>query len=108
MVAELKDGEVSEYEIHPEDFGLQMKSNRGLKVEGAAESKTMLLEALGNVDGTPREIVVLNAGTALYVAGIVGSIAEGIVVARESIASGAAKRKLEAFVAATQKLGAPA
>src|SRR5207253_336382 len=55
MVGELKDGEVREYEIHPEDFGLHMKSNRGLKVEGAAESKTMLQEALGNVDGTPRE-----------------------------------------------------
>ena len=78
MVGELKDGEVREYEIHPEDFGLHMKSNRGLKVDGAAESKAMVEEALANVDGTPREIVVFNAGAALYTAGIAGSIAEGI------------------------------
>ena len=58
MVGELKDGEVREYEIHPEDFGLWMISNRGLKVADAAESKEMVLEALGNVEGTPREIVV--------------------------------------------------
>ena len=62
MVGELKDGEVREYEIHPEDFGLSMKSNRGLKVTDAAESKEMVLEALANVEGTPREIVTLNAG----------------------------------------------
>jgi anthranilate phosphoribosyltransferase len=105
MVGELKDGEVTEYEIHPEDFGLHMKSHRGLKVSGAAESKEMILEALSGVDGTPREIVVFNAGAALYAANLATSIAEGIARARESIASGAAKKKLDAFVAATQKLG---
>jgi anthranilate phosphoribosyltransferase len=104
MVGELKDGEVREYEIHPEDFGLHMKSNRGLKVNGAAESKEMVLEALSNVDGTPREIVVFNAGTALYAGGIAPSIAEGIARAREAIASGAAKKKLDEFVERTQKL----
>src|SRR5262249_24781657 len=104
MVGELKDGEVREYEIHPEDFGLHMKSNRGLKVSGAAESKEMVLEALGNVEGTPREIVVINAGTALYAGGIAPSIAEGIGRAREAIASGAAKKKLAGFVEVTQKL----
>src|SRR5437667_6139707 len=106
MVGELKDGEVREYEIHPEEFGLRMKSNRGLKVDGAAESKAMLEEALANVDGTPREIVVFNAGAALYTAGIAGSIGEGIERARESIASGSAKKKLDAFVATTRKLAA--
>jgi anthranilate phosphoribosyltransferase len=104
MVGELKDGEVREYEIHPEDFGLHMKSNRGLKVNGAAESKEMVLEALSNVDGTPREIVVFNAATALYAGGIAPSIAEGIARAREAIASGAAKKKLSQFVEVTQKL----
>src|SRR3954453_5398500 len=78
LVGELRDGEVTEYEIHPEDFGLHMKSNRGLKVADAMESKEMVLEALGNVEGTPREIVTLNAGTALYAAGIAPSIGEGI------------------------------
>jgi anthranilate phosphoribosyltransferase len=105
MVGELRNGEVSEYEIHPEDFGLHMKSNRGLKVSDAGESKEMVLEALGDVEGTPREIVVLNAGTALYASGIAASIGEGIGHAREAIASGAARRKLDAFVRATQSLG---
>jgi anthranilate phosphoribosyltransferase len=108
MVGELKDGEVREYEIHPEDFGLSMISNRGLKVADAAESKAMLLEALSGVEGTPREIVILNAGAALYAADIASTIAEGIAMARAAIASGAARAKLDAFVAATQRLGATA
>ncbi len=104
MVGELKDGKVLEYEIHPEDFGLSMKSNRGLKVKDAAESRQMLQEALSGVDGTPREITVLNAGTALYTAGVADSIADGILRARAAMASGEAKRKLDQFVALTQKL----
>ncbi|HEY8244690.1 MAG TPA: anthranilate phosphoribosyltransferase [Casimicrobiaceae bacterium] len=106
MVGELKDDEVREYEIHPEDYGMAMKSHRGLKVADAQESKEMVLEALGNVDGTPREIVVLNAGTALYAAGVAGSIGEGIERARAAVVSGAARKKLDQFVATTQKLGA--
>src|SRR6266540_1742108 len=101
MVGELKDGEVREYEIHPEDFGLSMKSHRGLKVSGAAASKEMVIEALSNIEGTPREIVVLNAGAALYAADIAASIAEGIERARAAIASGAAMKKLTQFVALT-------
>ena len=108
MVGELKDGEVREYEIHPEDFGLKMISNRGLKVGDAQESKTMVLEALDNVEGTPREIVVLNAGVALYAANAALTIPEGIERARAAVVSGAARRKLDQFVAATQKLGAGA
>ena len=104
MVGELRDGEVTEYEIHPEDFGLHMKSNRGLKVSDAAESREMVLEALRGIEGTPREIVVLNAGTALYAAGIADSIRNGIERARAAIASGAASRKLEEFVIATKTL----
>jgi anthranilate phosphoribosyltransferase len=107
MVGELKDGQIREYEIHPEDFGLSMKSNRGLKVTDALESKEMVLEALRDVDGTPREIVVLNAGTALYAANVAGSIGEGIERARAAIASGAAMTKLEQFVATTRKLAPP-
>ena len=108
MVGELKDGAIREYEIHPEDFGLSMKSNRGLKVGDAVESKEMVLEALSNVEGTPREIVALNAGAALYAADVAKSIGEGIERARAAIASGAAKQKLEHFVAATRKLAPPA
>jgi len=107
MVGELKDGEVREYEIHPEDFGLHMKSNRGLKVTDARESKEMVLEALRGVEGTPREIVALNAGTALYAAGLADTVGDGIERARAAIASGEAMRKLDAFVAATQSIGQP-
>ena len=103
LVGELKDGEIREYEIHPEDYGLQMVSNRGLRVADAAESKAMLLEALANTPGTPREIVTLNAGAALYTANLVGSVADGIVRAREAIASSAARAKLDEFVTYTQR-----
>ena len=108
MVGELRNGEILEYEIHPEDFGLHMKSNRGLKVKDAAESKEMLLEALSDIDGTPRETVAFNAGTALYAAGLSNSIADGLLRARAAIASGDAKRKLAQFIAVTQKLGSQA
>ncbi|MEO7761415.1 MAG: anthranilate phosphoribosyltransferase [Casimicrobiaceae bacterium] len=103
MVGELKDGKITEYEIHPEDFGLRMISNRGLKVATAAESREMVLEALSNTEGTPREIVTLNAGTALYAANMVHSIGDGIVRAREAIASGAARAKLDAFAKFSQQ-----
>jgi anthranilate phosphoribosyltransferase len=105
LVAELKNGEISEYEIHPEDFGLAMASNRSLKVADAAESKTMLLAALDNHPGTPREIVTLNAGAALYAANIAHSIDGGIKLAREAIASGAARKKVDQFVQFTRKFG---
>jgi anthranilate phosphoribosyltransferase len=103
MVGELKDGKITEYEIHPEDFGLRMISNRGLKVASAEESRDMILEALSNKEGTPREIVTLNAGTGLYAANVVPSIEEGIKRAREVIASGAARAKLDAFVQFTRQ-----
>ncbi|MGE0801844.1 MAG: anthranilate phosphoribosyltransferase [Lautropia sp.] len=105
MVGELKNGEILEYEIHPEDYGLSMISNRGLKVGDAAESKAMILEALENREGTPREIVILNAGAALYAANRVGSIVDGLALARETIASGAARAKLDAFVRQTRTYG---
>ena len=105
LVGELKDGQVREYEIHPEDFGLHMVSNRNLKVDGPEQSRVMLIHALDNVEGPAREIVTLNAGATLYAANIVASIAEGISVAREAICSGAARAKLDEFVRTTQELG---
>ena len=82
LVGELVDGEIREYEIHPEDFGLQMVATRNLKVSGAAQSKEKILEALNNVTGPVRDIVALNAGTALYAAGVAASIADGLTKAR--------------------------
>lgn len=107
MVGELRNGEIREYEIHPEDFGLSMVSNRSLKVGDAAESKAMLLEALDDTPGTPREIVMLNAGAALYAANVVDSIPAGIERARQTIASGAARAKLDQFVAFTRQFEQP-
>ncbi|MBZ0131316.1 MAG: anthranilate phosphoribosyltransferase [Rhodocyclaceae bacterium] len=106
MVGELKNGEITEYEIHPEDYGLQMVSNRGLRVADAAESKEMVLEALADTPGTPREIVTLNAGAALYAANVADSVADGIARAREAIASGAARAKLDEFVNFTRRFAA--
>ena len=103
LVGELKNGKITEYEIHPEDYGLAMVSNRGLRVADAAESKAMMFEALDNKPGTPREIVTLNAGAALYTANLVDSIGEGIARAREVIASGAARKKLDEFINFTKK-----
>ncbi len=102
LVGELKDGQVREYEIHPEDFGIGMASTRQIKVADSEASKTMLLDALANVPGTAREIVVLNSGTALYAANVAESIDAGIALAREAIASGAARAKLDRFVTKTQ------
>ncbi len=106
LVGELKNGEILEYEIHPEDFGLAMMSNRSLKVESAEQSKAMLLAALNDEPGTPRDIVALNTGAALYAANLADSIAGGIELAREALASGKARAKLEEFVRCTQKLAA--
>src|SRR6478672_8178526 len=89
MVGELKDGEVREYEIHPEDFGLTMASNRALRVDTPAQSKAMLEAVLAGEPGPARDIVIVNAGAALYAAGIATGIDDGIRRAREAIASGA-------------------
>jgi anthranilate phosphoribosyltransferase len=107
MVGELRNGEITEYEVHPEDFGMVMASNRALKVETAEESRTMLLGVLDNQPGAPRDIVVLNAGAALYAANVTDSIQAGIAKAQQAIASGAAKAKLAELIAAS-KAQAPA
>jgi len=106
LVGELKDGIIREYEIHPEDFGLQMSSNRSLRVDNAQESKEMIYSALANSESVAREIVAFNAGSALYTANIADSIGAGIALAREAIASGAARAKLDEFVRFTQGLSA--
>ncbi|MDF3980432.1 anthranilate phosphoribosyltransferase [Luteibacter sp. PPL201] len=106
MVGELRDGTVREYEIEPEDFGLAMASSRNLRVDDAAASKAMLVDAISGVPGVAHDIVCLNAGAALYTADVTPSIQAGIDLARATIASGAARVKMQAFVAATQRLGA--
>jgi anthranilate phosphoribosyltransferase len=104
LVGELKNGEITEYEIHPEDFGLPMASNRALKVETPEQSRAMLMGVLDNQPGAARDIVMLNAGVALYAANVAGTMKEGLEKARAAIESGAAKTRLAQFVAATQTL----
>ena len=101
LVGELKNGEISEYEIHPEDFGMTMASHRSLRVDTPEQSRAMLMGVLDNDHGAARDIVILNAGAALYAANVADSITAGLVLARQAIESGAAKAKLEQLVAAT-------
>jgi anthranilate phosphoribosyltransferase len=104
LVGELKNGEIREYEIHPEDFGMVMASNRALKVETAEDSKAMLMGVLNNQGGPAKDIVVLNAGVALYAANVAESMEAGIKLAQAAIESGAAKAKLDALVALSARL----
>jgi anthranilate phosphoribosyltransferase len=104
LVGELKDGQITEYEIHPEDFGLPMASNRALRVEGPEQSRQMLLDVLDGVPGAPSDIVALNAGAALYVANLAADMADGLKRARQAIASGAARRKLDELVSISARL----
>ena len=94
LVGELKNGELSEYEIHPEDFGMAMASNRALRVETPGQSRELLLSVLDNRPGPARDIVILNAGVALYAANVADSMQAGITQARAALESGAAKAKL--------------
>jgi len=102
LVGELKNGQITEYEIHPEDFGLPMASNRALRVETPEQSLAVLRGVLDNQPGAAHDIVTLNAGAALYAANVAASISDGVERAREVIASGAAKAKLAQFVAFSQ------
>jgi len=104
LVGELKDGKVSEYEIHPEDYGMAMVSNRSLKVDNREESAAMVRSALNDQAGPARDIVALNAGLAIYAGNAADSVQEGLRVAFATIASGAARAKLEEFCAHTRKL----
>ena len=106
MVGEFKDGAVREYEIHPEDYGMTMASSRSLKVETPEQSRALLQAVLDNEVGPARDIVILNAGVALYAADLVPGIAEGVALAREAIASGKALAKMHLFVARSKELAA--
>lgn len=106
LVGELKNGQVREYEIHPEDFGLSMASTRSLRVETPEQSRQILLDVLQGKEGPARDIVALNAGAALYAANVVPSIAEGLARAQHAIDSGQAKAKLDALVAFSQSVAA--
>ena len=104
VVGELKNGEITEYEIHPEDFQLSMASARALRVDTPEQSKAMLLGVLDNQSGAPRDIVIFNAGAALYAANVADTMMHGIEQARAALASGAAKARLQQLVTLSQTL----
>ena len=97
-IAELKDGKVSEYTVQPQDFGLKLAPLDAIRVANADEAKAVLLAVLDNQPGAAHDIVQLNAGAAIYVAGLVTSLNDGVKKAGEIIASGAAKTRLDQLV----------
>jgi anthranilate phosphoribosyltransferase len=106
LIGELRNGQVTEYEVDPEQFGLPRTDSAALRVDNPAQSKALVLEALSNVAGAARDIVALNAGAALYAAEVASSIADGVARAKVVLESGAARAKLDQFIATTQRLAA--
>jgi len=104
MVGELKDGGVSEYMVHPERFGLPVHDPQSLRVASVEESRKVVLAALENKAGAARDIVALNAGAAIYIAGRASSLEDGVTKAFDLMKNGAARAKLDAFVRFTQQL----
>lgn len=104
LVGELRDGKVREYEIHPEDFGIAMSASRNLRVDGPEQSIQMLRAVLDNASGPALDIVALNAGAALYVAGVASDIGDGLARARAAIANGSARQRLQQYVETTRAL----
>ena len=105
LVGELVNGEIREYELHPSQFGLEVYDRRAIQVNSVEESRQMILAVLENQPGPALNIVLLNAGAALYVAGVAKSIEDGIERARKAISGGHAKQRLDDFIALTQKDG---
>jgi len=101
-VAELKDGDIGSYSIQPEDFGLPRSPIDAIRVEGPADSLAMMLGVLEDKAGPARDIVTLNAGAAIYVAGLAPTLAEGVAKADAAIAAGEARNRLDRLVVLTQ------
>ncbi|OUD12395.1 anthranilate phosphoribosyltransferase [Thioflexithrix psekupsensis] len=103
-VAELSQGTVRNYCITPEDFGLKRAQLSEIQVNSVEESVAMVHQVLANTDGAARDIVLLNAGAAIYAADLADSLAQGIDLARNTLASGAAKATLDRLVNFTQTI----
>jgi anthranilate phosphoribosyltransferase len=97
-VAELKDNQISQYEISPNDFGFKNGSMTDITVENVEESKQKILAILDGERGSARDIAVLNAGAAIYVSGLAESIENGLHLAEKLIDSGEARHKLEELI----------
>jgi anthranilate phosphoribosyltransferase len=101
FVAELKNGKITEYTVTPEEFGLKSAPVNAIQVNDAETAKEMLISVLDNEPTAARDIVLLNAGAAIYVAGLADTLANGIKKAAAIISSGAAKEKLEQLIQAS-------
>jgi anthranilate phosphoribosyltransferase len=104
FVAELKNGEITEYTITPEQFGLERSNLSGLKVDGAEESLALIKSLLKGDEGPASDIVALNAGAAIYAAGIARSLEEGVKIAQDVLASGIASEKLNELAEVSQMM----
>ncbi|MDP1708772.1 MAG: anthranilate phosphoribosyltransferase [Gammaproteobacteria bacterium] len=102
-VAELKDGSVRTYSITPEQFGMTRAAVAGLVVASPAESLALIRALLDGAPGPATDIVALNAGAAIYVAGLAPDLEQGVRTAQQVIASGAARDKLNALIAFSQR-----
>ena len=103
MIGELVKGAINEYNIHPSQFGLELYDRRAITVNTVEESKAMIQAVLDNQPGPAHNIVAMNAGAAIYVAGLAESLKAGIERASQAIKSGAAKQKMEQFIAFSKK-----
>ena len=103
-VAELKDGQVREYVLNPQQFGLPLHDVQSIRVQNAEQSKQLLLAVLSGETGPARDIVLLNAGAAIYVAGLVANLAAGIACASRMIDSGEAKNKLQQMIVLSRQM----
>jgi anthranilate phosphoribosyltransferase len=108
LVAELRDGRIAEYEVAPEDFGIAVSELDAIRVDGPAASRAMVLAVLDGEPGPARDIVLLNAGAALYAADVAPTIADGVARARAAIDGGGARARLERHVAVSQRLASEA
>jgi anthranilate phosphoribosyltransferase len=104
LVGELVNGQINEYQLHPSDLGFELYDRRAIEVHTVAESKAMIQAVLENQPGPAHNIVALNAGAAIYVSGVAPSMKAGVERARQVIASGAAKKKLDDFIAFSRDL----
>ena len=105
-VAELKDGQIKTYDISPVDFGMTLQDISKLAVSGIDDSLNTMKSVLDNTDSAAKDIVCLNAGAAIYAAGITDSISTGITKAQAVIEAGAAKEKLEQLIQHSQSFKA--
>lgn len=105
LIGELRNGEVREYRVTPEDVGLPLHAFSSLRVSNVEESKSVLLGALDGSIPAARDIVAFNAGASIYVGGVAETLAEGVERAQDAIASGAGRRKLAEFIEKTRSFG---